>query len=186
MSILRSERLTLRPYTLDDVDFVFDMYSRWEVQRYLGRTPRVMADRDEAAERVRAWAELDHPLSGIWLIVETETGERLGTALLKELPASGAAEPSGDIEVGWHLHPDAWGRGIASEAATAVLAHAAQQGLQRVLAVVYPENLASQRVAERIGMRSLGLTRAYYDVECVLFAIDLRDVGHPDLTLSRE
>ena len=170
MSILRSERLTLRPYTLDDVDFVFDMYSRWEVQRFLGRTPRVLQDREEAIERVGAWASLDHPVHGVWLILDTATDERLGTALLKELPASGTGEPSGDTEVGWHLHPDAWGRGIASEAATAVLEHAARQGITPVLAVVYPENVASQRVAERIGMRPLGPTRAYYDVECLLFS----------------
>lgn len=171
MSILRSERLTLRPYTLDDVDFVFDMYARWDVQQFLGRTPRVLESRDEAAERIRVWAALDHPVYGVWLILDTATGERLGTALLKELPASGTdGSPSGDTEVGWHLHPDAWGRGIASEAATAVLAHAARHGISPVLAVVYPENVASQRVAERIGMRALGPTRAYYDVECLLFS----------------
>ncbi|GAC1385166.1 MAG: GNAT family N-acetyltransferase [Marmoricola sp.] len=169
MSILRSERLTLRPYESSDVDFVWDMYSRWEVQRYLGRSPRVMADREEAADRVRVWSEVDHPVHGIWLVAETATGTRLGTALLKELPASGTGDPSGDVEVGWHLHPDAWGRGVASEAAAAVLEHASRQGLERVLAVVYPENEASQRVAQRIGMRPLGLTRAYYDVECLLF-----------------
>ena len=161
--------MTLRPYAADDIDFVYDMYSRWEVQRFLGRTPRVLEDREEAAERVAVWAAMNHPIHGVWLIVDTASGERLGTALLKELPASGGA-PSGDIEVGWHLHPDAWGRGVASEAATALLQHAADQGVSPVLAVVYPENLASQRVAERIGMRSLGPTRAYYDVECLLFS----------------
>ena len=173
MTTLRSERLTLRPYDVEDADFVLDMYSRWEVQRYLGRTPQVMADRAEALERIGRWASLDDPIQGIWLALEAATGERLGTLLLKDLPASGASgAPSGDIEIGWHLHPAAWGRGIATEAASAVLAHAFAGGLERVLAVTYPENLASQRVAERIGMSSLGLTTAYYDTECALFGID--------------
>lgn len=170
---LHSERLTLRPYAADDADFVLDMYSRWDVQRYLGRTPRVMADRAEALERIERWASIDDPVQGVWLALDTQSGERLGTLLLKDLPASGLpAGPSGEIEIGWHLHPAAWGRGIATEGGGAVLAHAFAGGLDRVLAVVNPENLASQRVAERLGMRSLGVTAAYYDVECMLFRID--------------
>lgn len=173
VTTLSSERLTLRPYVAGDADFVLDMYSRWEVQRYLGRSPRVMADRAEALERIERWAAIHDPIHGIWLTLDTQSGERLGTLMLKDLPASGTSGgASGETEIGWHLHPAAWGRGIATDAAKAVLAHAFASGLTQVLAVVYPENAASQRVAERIGMRALGLTDAYYDTECLLFRRD--------------
>ena len=173
VTTLHTERLTLRPYTVDDADFVLDMYARWEVQRFLGTTPRVMADRAEALERIARWSSIDDPVQGIWLALDTNTDERLGTLLLKDLPASGTSgQPSGDIEIGWHLHPAAWGRGIATEGARGVLAHAFGHGLEKVLAVVYAENVASQRVAERIGMRPLGPTTAYYDTECLLFRVD--------------
>ncbi|RIJ58216.1 N-acetyltransferase, partial [Clavibacter phaseoli] len=79
----------------------------------------------------------------------------------------------GETEIGWHLHPDAWGRGVATEAARRVLAHAAEGGLARVLAVTNPANAPSQAVCRRIGMRPLGRTRAYYDADCELFRVDL-------------
>ncbi|MDM4761420.1 GNAT family N-acetyltransferase [Galbitalea sp. SE-J8] len=174
MHSLTTDRLTLRPFTPDDADFVLDTYSRWEVQRYIGRVPRVLADREEALGLITRWRAIgEHPVHGVWLAVDTASGERLGTLLLKDIPASGTDRaPSGDTEIGWHLHPDAWGRGIATEGARAVLARAFAGGLDRVVAVTHPDNLASQRVAERIGLRSLGLSSAYYDTECALFAAD--------------
>ncbi|MHA7985596.1 GNAT family N-acetyltransferase [Rathayibacter sp. CAU 1779] len=175
MITLTTERLQLRPWTLDDVDFLFDMYSRWEVQRFIGRDPRVMTDRAEAIARAERLSSMDHPVHGIWAITELATGRPHGALLLKELPASGPDEPlrpSGDTEIGWHLHPDAWGRGYATEAATRVLQHAFEGGLDRVLAVTHPQNTASQRVALRIGMSDLGITEEYYNVTCSLFGID--------------
>lgn len=170
MRNLATERLVLRRFDESDVDFVFDLYSRWEVQRFIGRVPRVIADRVEAVERVARNAAFDDDPHGIWLIA-AHTGERYGALLLKTLPASGGM-PSTATEIGWHLHPDAWGRGIATEAARRVLRHAFESGLPRVLAVTHPDNLASQAVARRIGMRDAGLTDAYYDTTCRLFRVD--------------
>lgn len=176
MQDLETPRLRLRRFRPDDVDFVFDTYSRWDVQRFIGRVPRLMADRAEAIERVDRYAAWDEEEpKGIWLIADRKSGERFGTALLKDLPASGPADPlqpSGETEIGWHLHPDAWGRGIASEAAQRVLEYAFETGLDRVLAVTHPENTASQAVARRIGMRDEGLTDAYYNTTCALLRID--------------
>ena len=74
------------------------------------------------------------------------------------------------VEIGWHLHPDVWGRGIATEAATRVLGHAS--GLRRVVAVTHPDNEPSQRVARRLGMRDEGLTDRYYDTTTRLFVLE--------------
>lgn len=173
MKELATERLVLRRFDASDVDFVFDLYSRWEVQRFIGRVPRVIADRAEAAERVARNAAFDDDPHGIWLIA-APNGDRYGALLLKTLPASGRA-PSTETEIGWHLHPDAWGRGIATEAARRVLEHAFDGGLERVLAVTHPDNVASQSVTRRIGMRDEGLTDAYYDTTCRLFRVDWSD-----------
>ena len=172
---LRSERLLLRPFADSDADFLFDLYRRPEVQRYIGRVPRVMADRSEAVQLIeRVRAPLDGP-NGRWLIVGPDAGEPAGVLLLNSLPAStsdASRPPSGETEIGWHLHPRAWGRGIATEAARRVLRHAFDGGLDRVLAVTHPDNAASQAVALRIGMRDEGETDAYYDSRCRLFVID--------------
>lgn len=172
MRSIETERLTLRPLTVDDVEFVFDLYSRFEVQRYIGAVPRVMVDRAEAVERIERWGSIDDPVQGVWAMVERQTARPLGMVLLKPIPASGdelPLRPSGDIEIGWHQHPDAWGNGYATEAASAVLKSALESGLKRVVAVTNPANAASQRVARRIGMHDRGLTDVFYNQTCRLF-----------------
>ncbi|CAN5161066.1 GNAT family N-acetyltransferase [soil metagenome] len=171
--VLETDRLILRAWQPDDADFAFDMYSRWEVQRYIGREPRVMADRSEADALVERLAAND----GRWVVVRRDDAARLGTVILKSIPASDghpetpAAEllPSGDTEIGWHFHPDAWGHGYAAEAARAVLDYAFSSGLTKVVAVTHPDNVASQAVCERIGLVRQGLTSKYYNTECELF-----------------
>jgi RimJ/RimL family protein N-acetyltransferase len=173
---LTTDRLTLRPWRDDEADGVLDLYSRLEVQRYIGPVPRLMRTRAEALARIAAWRDQSHPLHEIWAVERSGTGQPIGTLLLKSIPASRPADdpdatpgPSGDTEIGWHLHPDHWGNGYAVEAAAAVLTHAFASGLERVVAVTNPANLASQRVCTRIGMTRLGRSAAYYDLECELF-----------------
>ncbi|MGO4536468.1 GNAT family N-acetyltransferase [Leifsonia sp. 2MCAF36] len=177
MKTLATDRLDLRPWSLADADFAFDLYSRWEVQRYVGRTPRVMTDRADALALVQRLGGFEHPVHGFWVVVPREAERPVGTILLKSIPASGTTEPlepSGDTEIGWHFHPDAWGNGYATEAASAVLERAFGAGLPKVVAVTRTDNTASQRVCERIGMRYEGLTDRYYNTECDLF---VREAG---------
>lgn len=167
-----TERLTIRTWDAADVDVVFDMYSRWEVQRFLGAAPQVMTDRSEAVERVARWSANTSPQFGAWAVTLRDTGLIVGTVMLKELPLSAPSEPappSGDIEVGWHLHPDAWGNGYATEAATGALRHGFDLGLSEIFAVTYPENVRSQAVCRRLGMAELGTTKRYYNTTCQLF-----------------
>lgn len=171
MRELTTTRLRLRSWSSDDADFLFDMYSRWEVQRFIGQEPTVMAERAEAVVSIERRRALDHPVHGIWAI-ETLADRRLvGNLLLKPIPASRgqAVQSCKDVEIGWHLHPDHWGRGYATEAGAAGLAHAFVAGLSRVVAVTAPENVASQAVCRRLDMRHLGKTGAYYDTTCELF-----------------
>ena len=65
MQTLTTPRLTLRPWQPDDADAVLDIYSRWDVMRYVGTTPRVLEHRDEALARVAAWAEVDDGTHGV-------------------------------------------------------------------------------------------------------------------------
>lgn len=172
MRALESARLQLRAWTDDDVDFVFDMYSRWEVQRFIGPSPTVMTERSEAETRVARWGAFDHQTHGFWAVQQRQTGHLLGTLLLGPIPASTDDEPlpdSGDIEIGWHFHPDAWGHGYASEAGALVLQHAFDSGLDHVVAVTNVANTASQAVARRIGMTHEGQSSRYYNQTCELF-----------------
>lgn len=171
MKELSTERLRLRAWEPEDADFVYDMYSRWEVQRFIGLVPRVMEDRSEATRLIERCRSHIHPVHGFWAVERSTDAQLVGTILLKSIPASGEPplQPSGDTEIGWHFHPGYWGNGYASEAAAAVLEYGFAAGLGEVVAVTNPRNLASQAVCARIGMKHRGLTDRYYNTECELF-----------------
>ncbi len=168
---LVTERLVLREWTRDDADgaFLFDMYRRGEVRRYLGGG-QVMTERQEVEALLDRWQGLSDGILGV-RAVETASGRRLGSVLLKRIPWSvGAGDGRPErIEIGWHFHPDAWGAGYATEAASALLALARDHGIGQVVAVTNPANTASGAVAERIGLRPAGETGDFYDTTCTLY-----------------
>ena len=169
MEVLRTRRLALRAWTEEDLPAYFDLYSRWEVMRWLGPHPRrAVADLDEARERLhrtQARHAAEAPPFGVWAIVPHEDGVPVGTVLL--LPLDDAQGPTGEVEVDWHLHPDRQGRGLVTEAAGALLGIAA---LPRVLALTDPDNERSQAVAGRLGMADEGLTDRWFGLTTRQFA----------------
>lgn len=171
MRTITSDRLVLRPWRDDDADFLRDLESRWDVVRFLGAHPTTMSTREDALASIARRRAVDDPIHGIWAITTAAGGRLVGNLLLKPIPRS-AGEPSDeadDVEVGWHLHPDAWGHGYATEAAEAVLDDAFRRGLAKVVAVTNPANHSSQAVCRRLGMTHLGPTTRYYDAPHELF-----------------
>jgi RimJ/RimL family protein N-acetyltransferase len=165
VELLCTARLRLRAWTTADADLarLADLYGRDEVTRWLGGPPTVsMRELVERWQRVHA---LD-PRHGCWAIEPVDGGPPAGTVLLKPLPNG-----VGEVEVGWHLHPDSWGRGYATEAAGAVLDRAFGEGLVEVYAVVRPANEPSLAVCRRLGMQPLGRTRRWYDTELEAFRL---------------
>ncbi len=168
MELFRTERLLLRHWEESDLTAFFDLYSREDVVRWLGPHPRrPLATRQEARDRLRRWHAHEHGLSaplGLWAIVPlipgAQPGQPAGTLLL--LPLSDARGPTGLVEVGWHLHPRQQGRGYATEAARGVLALAGKAGIGQMLALTDLGNVASQRVAARLGMRDEGVTDRWF------------------------
>lgn len=178
---LMGARLRLRAPTERDAGFARDMYSRAEVTRFLGTHDWTETTHEEALARIRRYREHFGPGTGAWLIETLETGSSAGFALMKPIPFSAHVkdESAEDIEIGWHLHPDAWGSGYATEAARLLIAHARRAGHRELAAVTNPENLASQRVAARIGMIHQGPSNRYYDTTCELFTLDLSAPPQP-------
>jgi len=161
---LRTERLTLRAWTTSPADLarLSDIYSREEITRWVGGTPSV-----PPAELVSRWAQVNalDERYGCWAI-EPADGRLAGTVLFKPLPNG-----VGEVEVGWHLHPDSWGHGYATEAARAVIDRGFDAGVPEVYAVVRPGNEASMAVCRRLGMQPIGLFRRWYDVELETFRL---------------
>ncbi|MFG1953354.1 GNAT family N-acetyltransferase [Micromonospora sp. NPDC048830] len=157
MTVLTTDRLLIRDWTAapDDLARIYDIYSRTEVVRWLGAAPGLpLTDPARAADRLALWRarHADHAgRYGTWAIELRDTGVVVGTVLLKPLPGRDEGVPTDDIEVGWHLHPDSWGHGYATEAARAVVAREMAAGTREVRAVVSPGNTASMAVARRLG-----------------------------------
>jgi RimJ/RimL family protein N-acetyltransferase len=171
-TIFETARLVVRPWTTSDadVDFLFDLYRRWEVQRYLGSVPKVMESRERAATMAARLSVADAAaLCGAWAISLRDSGELLGTVLLKELPDATGLAPRRDVEVGWHLHPRGWHHGYATEAAEGALKRGFDGGVPEIIALTYKENLPSQAVCRRLAMTHVGQTARYYGTDLELF-----------------
>jgi len=80
-------------------------------------------------------------------------------------------------EVGWHLHPGYQGQGIATEAAQAILAVAAQAGIDQVFALTDLDNTASQAVAARLGMDDEGITQRWFGLTTRQYRKTIRALG---------
>ncbi|MGN6301297.1 MAG: GNAT family N-acetyltransferase [Angustibacter sp.] len=166
MLLLTTPRTELRHWCDDDLAAYFDLYSRWDVMRWLGPQPRrVVDDEAEARRRLHRWAQLADELEppfGLWALVprDGEVTAPVGTLIL--LPLEDADGPTSEVEIGWHLHPDHQGRGLVTEAAQALLHHAADAGHRRVLAITDDDNVASQAVARRLAMVDEGLTDRWF------------------------
>jgi RimJ/RimL family protein N-acetyltransferase len=165
---LRTTRLRLRAWTTspEDISRLGDIYRREEVSRWIGGTPSV-----PPADLVDRWADLhaQDPRFGCWAIQagdDEADADPAGTVLFKPLPNG-----VGEVEVGWHLHPDSWGHGYATEAARAVIDRGFAGGLPEVYAVVRPGNEASLAVCRRLDMEPLGRSRRWYDVEVEVFRL---------------
>lgn len=178
---LETERLIIRPWRDDEAPRLLDIMSRLEVMKWLGDgepalMPALMKDLVEARHRIAAYrARSVHPPLGLWAVEVEETGVVAGSVLLLTLPHA----ERGEVEIGWHLHPDSWGRGYATEAARAVLGHAFAAGLPDVLAVTHLDNHASQGVCTKLGMRDLGVVEKWYAGPSRLFEITAAEWSPP-------
>ena len=165
----KTERLILRPWTHEDAPRLFDMFRLPEVARWSG-TGEPMTAVAEAHARIdrqpaRAGA---HTAAGVFAAERKDNGMITGMCMLVPLPASKNVDRC-DMEVGWHLHPDSWGHGFATEAALALLDRGFAAGLGEIYAVTDPDNVRSQAVCRRLGMSDLGLRPDWYDVELRAF-----------------
>lgn len=178
--IFETERLVARPWTMSDLESAFNIYGDPVVGRFIGGH---VADIDAQRERLALYISRTENWSprgmGGWALELKGCDVIVGSALLKPIPFSADYNPAPeeeDIEVGWHLAQEHWGYGYASEAAAGALTHGFDKlGLERIVAVVNPENERSLRVAERLGMRRLPDTNRYYEQSLALFEMMLED-----------
>ena len=165
-TIARAERLHLRVPSMADLDALAAMWADPETMRYIGKG--VPWTRDEVAARIERGARA-HAERGFcfWTVVRNDDGEVLGQAGITAIDFNGP-----EIELGYRLGRQHWGHGYATEAAALAAAHAfGPLGLERLVAVAYPENIASRRVLTKVGFRETGASDRYYGVHALTFEL---------------
>jgi len=151
MTILTSTRLRFEPFTDQHFDGLQAMNREPEVMRFISGRAETPEETRAMIARVQArWAQRPYDW---WSLIDIETGDLVGAAGLYHL----GYDPANAHEIGWRLRRASWGQGLASEAARTILAHAFDVvGAPVVRALRHPDNHASRRVMERLGMRALG------------------------------
>ena len=169
MHVLATERLILRRLTAEDAAFILRLVNEPSWLRFIG--DRGVRDLDDARRYI-----FDGPVAsyerqgfGLYLVERKEDRAALGLCgLIKR-------EALEDVDIGFALLPEHWGKGYAGECAAAVLAQAREEfGLRRLIAITTPDNDSSIRVLEKLGFQFERMVKlAAGDTELKLFAAKL-------------
>lgn len=162
--VTQNDRVALCAPSPDDVESLAAMWGDPETMKFIGSG--ATWDIDTVRMRVER-AIRTHNETGMtfWTAVDRASGAVIGQGGVVPITFNGD-----EIELGYRLGRAYWGRGYASAIAALSAEHAlGALGLERLVAVSYPENAASRRVLEKTGFTELGLSDKYYGVTSVLY-----------------
>ena len=150
---MTTERLVLRPPTLDDLNAWHAIYLDAETVWYGAPRSSLEENREKLERQIAHFAEHGFGMCAVEL---TASGETVGSAGLQQL------EAGAEIEVGYRFLKEHWGQGYATESARASIAYGFdERGLDRIVAVALESNVASRRVLEKCGLQEIGVTHVY-------------------------
>lgn len=154
MAEVETERLLLRRWKEDDLDAYARMCADPEVMRYLSGTMTHEQCQAQIARFERGWKERGF---GLWAAEDKATGTFIGFVGL--LYSDDWPEGDYKTEVSWRLDRSFWGRGLATEGALASICYGFEElGLERIISITVPENVASRRDLEKAGLTYRGET----------------------------
>ena len=156
---LETDRLLLRRLRDDDddLDFVFQHFSNPQVTQYLLDEPP-LTEYSEAQEIVQFYDDPEGKTYNRWGIVRKMDDQLMGTCGYHKWDKRYFR-----AEIGYDLSPEYWGQGYMREVLKAVLEHGFEQmALHRIEAFVYPENVRSLRLLQKLGFETEGVLRDYF------------------------
>jgi len=154
MNSLETPRLILRDFAPADLDRLAELCANDGFMQFSAKGAMSRHDAEALFERIHARARSGQPTQ--FAVITRETQELIGYCgfFLQTV------DDVDELEIGYRLHPDWWGGGLATEAARAVRDHAfGTLGLERVISIIHPDNLRSQRVAGKNGLTKEKATR---------------------------
>ena len=169
MKVLETDRMILRRLKIADVDALMGIFSDPEAMRYYSGTK----SRAEAEEWVRRFQESYRERGfSLWAAILKGSGEFAGQCGLVAQEVDGRDE----VEIGYLFVRKFWGQGLATEAARACRDYGfGTFGYDRLVSLIDPSNLASRRVAEKVGMRLEKHTHKWGKKICVYAIEDLQE-----------
>lgn len=170
---IETARLRLRGFAPADVEGFAALRADPEVMRYIGKgRPQTRVEAEGWLDKnVARWRDNGF---GMWAVVDRAAGEFVGWCGLARL------EEGEEVEVGYGFARGAWGRGFATEGARASLRFGFETcRLERIVAVAIPENAASRRVMEKLGMRYVRRAH-HYGVDVAYHAVTRREFPPDD------
>ena len=164
--MLETERLIMRPMVEDDVDEIFAMRSDEAIMRFI-RKPQ---GRNESFDWIKLVSERwSSEKLGFCTVIEKKTDKFLGWCGLWRLLETD------EMEIGYAIEKANWRKGFATEAAERFMKYAFEElKTEKLVAVARPENTASRRVMERLGMQFIK-TGEFYNQTLVQYAINKGD-----------
>jgi RimJ/RimL family protein N-acetyltransferase len=164
---LRTERLLLRQWRSDDVEPLAEIYAQPEVVAQLRAR-----DLDQTRAQVHRFEmEWRHEGFSHWAVEDLETAHLIGrVGLLRHHDWPLAESP---VEVGWTLHPDWWGRGLATEGGRAAVQcwHEFLLDERQLISITTPGNARSRAVMERLGLTLRG-SAYWHGHDVIWYALD--------------
>lgn len=167
--VITTPRLRLKPWQVGDAEEALSIFGNDEVARWLAPVMSQVSDVEEMRDLLLGWVAADGNSArptGRWAVEELETGRIVGAAAVRPLPPQ-----DDDLEIGWQLVPEAWGRSLASEAGHALAHFAFSEGEDELFAVVRPRNTKGEATARRVGMEWVGETEKYYGLRLQVFRL---------------
>jgi len=156
---LVAEHVVLRGWDAGDAQAAHGVYGDARVVRWLAPAIERVEDAEAMRMLLERWVAEDARLltpAGRWAIEHRGNAQLVGGASLLPLP------PDEEFEIGWALHPQAWGYGYATETGLALARWAFDQGIEQVIALVRPANTRAAAMVRRIGMEWVGETDKYH------------------------
>ena len=167
MREIETARLRVRMWREDDLAPYARICADPEVMRCLSGPMTREHSEQQISKLVHYWEERGF---GLWAVEEKSSGAFIG--IIGLLYHEDRSEGKHRMEVGWCLARPFWGRGLATEGAMASLRYGFEEvGLDHIISIAVPENLASRRVMEKVGMTLRGEIR-FKGSDVVWYAVE--------------
>ncbi len=180
LTALRTDRLLVREWSVEDAESAFAIYGAPEVVPSLIPGMHRVPDVDAMRVVLDAWIEAQRnmtPPTGRWAMERRSDGVLVGGLALRLLPPY-----EEDVEIRWQVHPDLWGRGYATEGSRALVEWAFTQDIDEVFAVARSSNTRAVATARRLGMEWVGETTKYYGLRLQVFRVRPAELSEQEPT----